>query len=202
MELLEMETSIKKSLGKIDISASDFTGKDEVLRQLRRKNNLYEKWATSTHEDRVLWAREFQKELPRGMFTLKKALELADKNYQEASDFYTEKNLGPVENIVSRVENDSIESSAKELEALKKSIDTTDIKQVAKNFLKYIKEFRRQVLYRELTDDERSHFEQYEETIESNIDDRDIHHNLLPYYLDRLAEIIRSKKKGKQYIRV
>jgi hypothetical protein len=195
IDLLEIESAIDEALKRIDVSGSDFMAREELLNQLRTKYNWYEKWASSTEEERIKWATQYQKNQPINASKKNPLLELAEKNYQTAINFYAQENLGGLNSVLNQVENDTIESSAKELEEIGNLIGIVDIKQIARNFLKYISEFRKRVLYRDLTEGERSYFEQYEEIIESNIDDRDTHQSLLPSYIGKLAEIIRSKKK-------
>lgn len=100
-----------------------------------------------------------------------------------------------IKRVLVAVENDTLESSVKELDSIKILVGTVDIKEVARIFLKFIKEFRKQIGFVDLNANEQSYFEAYEETIESNIDDRATLESLLSDYIDKLVDIIRSKKK-------
>ena len=195
MDLLEIENKIDTALKRIDASGSDFLAREELLNQLKTKYHWHEKWSSATLQDREMWAKQYQKNYPYSPFRDRTFFMLAEKNYQTAINFHAPRDSKELTDVLNQVENDTIESSAKELEEIKKLIKTTDIKGVARIFLKFISEFKKQILYKELTDDDRSYFETYEEKIESEIDDRDIHHALLPKFIDKLVEIIRSKKK-------
>src|SRR3989344_2382138 len=135
-DLIEIEKLIAAGMKRIDASGPDFLAKEEILKELRKRYNWYEKWASSTFEDRQTWAEESSGEsddYTHGYY-LYRFIDLAEKNYKTALDAYAP---GGIENTLNQVGNDTIESSAQELEDIKVLIKTTDIKEVAKKLLAY-----------------------------------------------------------------
>lgn len=197
VDLFEIEKKINTTLERIDESGPAFLAKHDILEQLRKKYGWYEKWASSSAEDLISWAQAYQRyqatflksKDPRGLSFY---IELAEKNHKTALDISGQ---GEIRNVLNRVENATIEDSAKELEEIKELIKTTDVKEVARKFLLWISNFRKEVLSKGLTEEDLTYFDEYEEAIESNIDNRDILSTLLFGYINKLAEIIRSKKK-------
>lgn len=189
-ELIGIDKLIDDTIKNIDLSGSDFLAREEIQNQLRKKYKWHEKWASSTSWDRRCWA----KERPDNKFgkNTEKLAALAEKNYATALNIY---NQGKVEETLSRIENDTWEDLAKQLEEIENLIDTVGVKIATKKFLAWILGLKNQVVYKDLTDNDLTYFHEYQETLESNIDDLDFLSTLLPEYIGKIAEIIRNKKK-------
>ena len=192
-DLIEIEKLIANEMKKIDASGPDFLARQEFLEKLRKRYNWYEKWASSTQKDRLIWAEEFIKELGRDE---DKIFELADENYETALGVYAP---GGIDNTLNKIQNATIEDLMQVLERIKASVSNAevDIKDVVRKLLAYLLEFRRQMIYLDLTDEERDYLRENVEMIESSIDDREFLFYILPIFIDKFVDILKTKKKPK-----
>src|SRR3989344_3520596 len=190
-DLIEIEKLIAAGMKRIDASGPDFLAKEEILKELRKRYNWYEKWASSTFEDRQTWAEESSGEsddYTHGYY-LYRFIDLAEENYKTALGFFAP---GKVDDTFNQVMNATIESSVEELEDIRALIGTINIEKVTEALLEYLLVFKKEVIYKDLTDSERLGLEEQAKEIESQILDENFLNKALPAFIEKLIETIRK----------
>jgi hypothetical protein len=198
-QAFDLEKEIYFATNRIDPSGSDFLARETFEEQIRKQNAWYEKWVAMSSKDMRQWASQYSTFRLNEDYKNKKSphsyeyyLNLAEQYHKQALEF-----LNPTPNlkeVVKKVENDSIENSAKEFENLLEEYKGKKLKELAKAFLRLIEGFKKEFIYRELSDNNKTYFDEYYEVIESNIDDSNVLEQMIPRYIAKLAQIIRKKK--------
>lgn len=202
-ELVDIEKLIEQAVKEIDASGSDFMAKNAIIQQLRKQYGWYDKWQSLADTDISKWANAYERYYnfniagfgkkaplqPAGYF-----LDLAKKYILEASQGQLPNNSDVAKGLV-KVEVDTLRSDVKELEGIKANLLNQDLKKVARDLIKWIISFQKEVVYKNMDVNSRSYFEEYLEAIEANIDDKDFLYKMLPKYINTLIdEIIHYKK--------